>query len=227
MDLEKLKKLTRLANNNPNDNEANLAARKVCKMLEEGNWALAPTVVASTVAPGFGGTWEGFDPFEDIIRRTAQEHAAEYARAEATRKAAEERIKQQKEQAERNAQAEQNRRAREERQNRNSFDPEEWFHDIPGRLWVNRRTGEKITEIDFNYRNARWRPRSPFSYGPVYDEAANWNFGSDAQKEFFTGRRQKRERPSRTLKCTACGKEQETKFQGPENQFKCWVCCYP
>jgi len=40
MNLDLLKKLTRLANNNPNDNEANLAARKVCKMLEEGNWSL-------------------------------------------------------------------------------------------------------------------------------------------------------------------------------------------
>jgi hypothetical protein len=40
MNLDLLKKLTRLANNNPNDNEANLAARKVCKMLEEANWSL-------------------------------------------------------------------------------------------------------------------------------------------------------------------------------------------
>lgn len=36
MNLDLLKKLVRLANNNPNDNEANLAARKVCKMIEEG-----------------------------------------------------------------------------------------------------------------------------------------------------------------------------------------------
>ena len=42
MNLDLLKKLTRLANNNPNDNEANLAARRVCKMLEEGNWNLQP-----------------------------------------------------------------------------------------------------------------------------------------------------------------------------------------
>jgi len=40
MNLDLLKKLTRLANNNPNDNEANLAARKVCKMLEASNWSL-------------------------------------------------------------------------------------------------------------------------------------------------------------------------------------------
>jgi len=34
MNLDLLKKLVKLANNNPNDNEANLAARRVCKMLD-------------------------------------------------------------------------------------------------------------------------------------------------------------------------------------------------
>ena len=38
MNLELLKKLVKLANNNPNDNEANLAARKVCKMIEAENF---------------------------------------------------------------------------------------------------------------------------------------------------------------------------------------------
>ena len=35
MSLDLIKKLVRLANNNPNDNEANLAARKACKMIAE------------------------------------------------------------------------------------------------------------------------------------------------------------------------------------------------
>lgn len=38
MNLEKLIKLAKLANNNPNDNEANLAARKVCKMIADNNY---------------------------------------------------------------------------------------------------------------------------------------------------------------------------------------------
>lgn len=38
--LEILKKLTALANNNPNENEANLAARKVCRLLQESNFIL-------------------------------------------------------------------------------------------------------------------------------------------------------------------------------------------
>ena len=39
MDIEKLKSIIRLANNNPNENEANLAARKACKILAENDFA--------------------------------------------------------------------------------------------------------------------------------------------------------------------------------------------
>lgn len=35
MDRSQIKKLIELANNNPNSNEANAAARKVCELLEE------------------------------------------------------------------------------------------------------------------------------------------------------------------------------------------------
>lgn len=38
MNTELLIKLVKLANHNPNDNEANLAARKVCKMIEEARF---------------------------------------------------------------------------------------------------------------------------------------------------------------------------------------------
>lgn len=40
MTLDQLKKLVRLANNNPNDHEANAAARKVCRTLEENKFSL-------------------------------------------------------------------------------------------------------------------------------------------------------------------------------------------
>ena len=56
MNLDLLKKLTKLANHNPNDHEANSAARRVCKMLEEANWSL-PTTVPPQPKPG---TWSGF-----------------------------------------------------------------------------------------------------------------------------------------------------------------------
>lgn len=38
MDIDLLKKLIRLANNNPNENEANSAARKVCDLLKDEDW---------------------------------------------------------------------------------------------------------------------------------------------------------------------------------------------
>lgn len=44
MNLDLIQKLIRLANNNPNDNEANLAARKACKMLEDYQFNATPKV---------------------------------------------------------------------------------------------------------------------------------------------------------------------------------------
>jgi len=38
MNFKLIEKLARLANNNPNENEANLAARKVCKLLAKSNF---------------------------------------------------------------------------------------------------------------------------------------------------------------------------------------------
>lgn len=38
MNLELIIKLAKLANNNPNDNEANAASRKVCRLIEEGKF---------------------------------------------------------------------------------------------------------------------------------------------------------------------------------------------
>jgi len=40
MNIEKLKSIIRLANNNPNEHEANLAARKACKILAENDFAI-------------------------------------------------------------------------------------------------------------------------------------------------------------------------------------------
>jgi CRISPR/Cas system-associated protein Cas10 (large subunit of type III CRISPR-Cas system) len=82
MDIEKLKSIIRLANNNPNENEANLAARKACMILAENNFALfntQPTTwndVKRSTEPAWrtyttsAGT--GQDPFWDFIRRYGQ-----------------------------------------------------------------------------------------------------------------------------------------------------------
>jgi len=66
VNLELLIKLVKLANNNPNDNEANSAARRVCKMIAEADYKFInnnPTNFKSTPNPS-----TGFNPFEEIIR---------------------------------------------------------------------------------------------------------------------------------------------------------------
>jgi hypothetical protein len=61
MNLDLLKKLTKLANHNPNEHEANSAARRVCKMLEESDWKVIPEV--KTAAGKMNeGSWTGFTP---------------------------------------------------------------------------------------------------------------------------------------------------------------------
>jgi len=65
-----IQKLIRLANNNPNDNEANVAARRACKMLDG---YLFPAV-KPTAPPA--------SPLDDILRY-AREQQAEYAKRKA------------------------------------------------------------------------------------------------------------------------------------------------
>lgn len=46
MNIELIVKLVKLANNNPNENEANLAARKVCSLIAAGDYKFAQTKTA-------------------------------------------------------------------------------------------------------------------------------------------------------------------------------------
>ncbi len=69
MNLDLLKKLTKLANHNPNDHEANSAARRVCKMLEECNFTLTPVAkdnpltwndIVRSETSSWRSSWQGF-----------------------------------------------------------------------------------------------------------------------------------------------------------------------
>lgn len=51
MNIELLIKLVKLANHNPNDNEANSAARRVCKLIEEGKFKFTNTVIEPPKQP--------------------------------------------------------------------------------------------------------------------------------------------------------------------------------
>jgi len=51
MDTNKIIALIKLANNNPNENEANLAARKVCKVLAELNFPINGKITDKPITP--------------------------------------------------------------------------------------------------------------------------------------------------------------------------------
>lgn len=87
MNYDLITKLAKLANNNPNENEANLAARKVCKLLAEGKFEFAvwpikinqqqqrpnPSPEKQQQAPsswgfGFGTNPSSDNPFNDFFR---------------------------------------------------------------------------------------------------------------------------------------------------------------
>jgi hypothetical protein len=66
MNIDLLKKLVRLANNNPNENEANSAARRVCKMIEEAKFDFRATISgASNPQPS-----QGVRTWNDVQRST-------------------------------------------------------------------------------------------------------------------------------------------------------------
>lgn len=129
MDFDLIQKLIRLANNNPNEHEANLAARKACKMLDGhsfGSPVYKPT-------PRQTQTYYGRSPFE---------------------------------------------------------------------IFINDYVGRTVNWTGFD------RGSNPFH---------NWK---PPQSEPESGRDWR----ARNLKCKKCGKQQETKYRGLEENFMCWEC---
>lgn len=80
MNLELIIKLVKLANNNPNENEANQAARKVCQLIaagkfkfnSNGNQLINQPRSANTYNPTVSYEKEPFDPFEFLRNYTKQ-----------------------------------------------------------------------------------------------------------------------------------------------------------
>jgi hypothetical protein len=58
MNIDLITKLAKLANNNPNENEANLAARKVCRLLAEGDFKFNGAKTRDSFS----------DPLDDLLR---------------------------------------------------------------------------------------------------------------------------------------------------------------
>lgn len=89
MNFDLIKKLIKLANNNPNDNEANLAARKVCKLLADYAFGAAteaprnrptPPNAGPTRSNPFTGNPFSADFIEEMLRQNREAAARERAR---------------------------------------------------------------------------------------------------------------------------------------------------
>ncbi len=94
MNLDLLIKLVKLANNNPNEHEANSAARRACKLIAEGNYDFGqPKTVQQKVNikpqgqwTGFGGSYGG-NPYADIEEMMREMQRQKQADADARRRA--------------------------------------------------------------------------------------------------------------------------------------------
>ena len=82
MNIDLIIKLAKLANNNPSEHEANSAARRVCKLLAEGNFEFG---IVRTTTPDFQSTrppWNSqpVDDVYDILEELRRKRKATYQR---------------------------------------------------------------------------------------------------------------------------------------------------
>lgn len=144
-----VKKLIELACNNPNENEANAAARKVCRMIKEDNFSILNGSVFTPPRPQpqapRGPSME--DILRDMQRKAAEAAAREHERVRNANAAWE------------RAEAERREKARKQQAARDKY-------------------------RDTGYTNAT----------------------------------------TRNVKCSICGKDKSTLYQGPVEKFMCAVC---
>ena len=86
MDIEKLKSIIRLANNNPNEHEANLAARKACKILAENDFALLSRPIR-TAADKLNQHASNYGTWADVKRSTEPFWSSKPYEAQGTKEA--------------------------------------------------------------------------------------------------------------------------------------------
>lgn len=90
MNIDLLIKLVKLANNNPNENEANLAARKVCKLIEESKFNFSGQnnhqqqnqQKQSTRPPNWKTPY--YNPFDEWFKDMYNEKAKSYEQYQST-----------------------------------------------------------------------------------------------------------------------------------------------
>lgn len=196
MNLELLKKLTRLANNNPNDNEANLAARKVAKMLQDNNWSLpANNSASSNESRGYSFTEKNNDDLHIIITRRFLLQWPKVAKL-----------------------------SEQLRQALKSPGAGTWEDIVRSEEPIFRsKPPTEHEQAKYNEEHyKRWRDIYEQSYYKKYAkqyEPSSW----DIPYEFKGGQRDdKKTKEKRKLKCTRCGQERDTAYVG--NLYVCIEC---
>lgn len=170
MDIEKLKSIIRLANNNPNDNEANLAARKACKILAENDFAIFNGHNSTAKPKGRAASREPevdfYTIYEEMMRK--QREAAKRNEENARRKQEEARKRtdqEKREQHRRNWEPFNPFRTRPEADFRSKFwhDPEWFENDTKQRQQrKDEKKDKEIYQRCYKCRNMKWGPK-PFT----------------------------------------------------------------
>jgi len=232
MNIDLIIKLARLANENPNENEANLAARKVCKLIKAAEYKFNGTTQSKPT--GRPTTWNDvtrstepawsskppdkgvdFDPFE-FLRNYARRQGYSYDKETRGTWETEPRNKDETYQD-----AYRDYSTRKDEYDRNWGD---WgpyrpsksqkrytesiyvayviMYDPSTREYI-LSDGTRISDIEYNNNPGKYKTR------PYRDEQGN-----------------KRDKPKQDLTCTTCGKVINTGFVGPPQVFVCTTCIW-
>lgn len=222
MNFDLIEKLIRLANNNPNENEANLAARKVCKFLHDHKFHDQPIRGYSAVQPpppqykSASNPRPSNYPFEDFFKERKNQWDG-FGKPP----------KQEKTASEKAREDETKRRASwtsVDYDESGSFNSD--LYDIINQILKDRKSSGKSVDNDndneywFNELNRQKQERDKArSYGSTKSSEnpyrqwvdPNWKPPSKQKEE-------------RLLKCKKCGNSKLTKFVGLPELYECNTC---
>jgi hypothetical protein len=203
MNYDLITKLAKLANNNPNEHEANLAARKVCKLLAEGkftftNWSPEPKKNPVQQQPVYRSASNPVDnPFADFFKKR-QDHWNNYGTPPKQEKTASEKLKE-----------EQERKARAQWTTTDydfgGFATDDLFDMINKIMEERKRRGYTDTSSDNDYWINEFARQRKSWVDPTFKPPSK-------QKE------------ERFLKCKTCGNQKLTKFVGLPELYECNTC---
>lgn len=223
MNFDLITKLARLANNNPNENEANLAARKACKLLAEGNftftnWSPEPKKQQQQYNPADSRNYRSAsnpvdNPFADFFK--SREKAWDgFKSPPKQEKTASEKIKEEQEKQYKAREYESRPFTDDLFDMINKIMEERKYqgypnHDSDSEYWIKEIIRQQQAECDRNpFKSKR---QSPFDI-PL-------GFGVKDPFGFNESKPKKEKHP---IKCTECGKEFNSAYIG--NLFICHQC---